>query len=112
MSLLYAAEATASQASPLSGFIPLILLFAIFYFFLIKPQKKKAAEHAKLVENLQVGDKVITAGGIYGIVDSFKADKQAALYLKIAENTKVLVEKSSISQVLKDSAVEAEIVKK
>ena len=103
MSLLYAqnAVATQPQQNPIAGFIPLILLFIIFYFFLIRPQKKKADEHKQMVDNLQIGDKIITAGGVYGVVDGFKTDNQQAVYVKIAENTKILIEKYSISKILK-----------
>ncbi|MCP4481554.1 MAG: preprotein translocase subunit YajC [bacterium] len=101
MSLLYAEAGvnTASQ-NPITGFIPLILLFVIFYFFLIRPQKKKADQHKLMVANIQVGDKVITSGGIYGQVDSFKSDLQSTVYVKISDSTKVLLEKNSISQVI------------
>lgn len=102
MSLLYAQEAAAAaQPNPITGFIPLILLFIIFYFFLIRPQKKKADQHKLMIENLQVGDKVITAGGVYGVIDSFKVDLQSAVYIKISDSTKILIEKNSISQILK-----------
>ena len=50
-------------------FIPLILIFVIFYFFLIRPQQKKAKEHKLMVENLKRGDKVVTTGGIVGTVE-------------------------------------------
>ena len=55
--------------SGIGQFIPLILIFVIFYFFLIRPQQKKAKEHKIMVENLKKGDKVITSGGIVGKVD-------------------------------------------
>ena len=50
-------------------FIPLILIFVIFYFFLIRPQQKKVKEHKQMVENLKRGDKVVTSGGIVGTVE-------------------------------------------
>ena len=55
--------------SGIGQFIPLILIFVIFYFFLIRPQQKKAKDHKIMVENLKRGDKVITSGGIVGKVD-------------------------------------------
>ncbi len=53
----------------ISSLIPLVLIFVIFYFFLIRPQQKKVKEHKKMVENLQRGDKVVTSGGIVGSIE-------------------------------------------
>jgi len=84
-----------------SGFaqlIPLILIFVIFYFFLIRPQQKKVKEHKLMVENLKRGDKVITSGGIIGtverIIDGDKAE------IAITDNVKVEVIKSTGIQAL------------
>ena len=57
------------SGSGIGQFIPLILIFVIFYFFLIRPQQKKVKDHKIMVENLKRGDKVVTAGGIVGTVD-------------------------------------------
>ena len=57
------------DSSGIGQFIPLILIFVIFYFFLIRPQQKKVKEHKLMVENLKRGDKVITSGGIIGTVE-------------------------------------------
>ena len=70
-------------------FIPLILIFVIFYFFLIRPQQKKAKEHKKMVEELKRGDKIITTGGIVGIVDRIIDNEK--IEVEIAENVKVEV---------------------
>ena len=79
-------------------FIPLILIFVIFYFLLIRPQQKRIKEHKAMVEALARGDDVVTAGGIVGkvarIVDGDKAE------IQISENVSVQVIKSTISQVL------------
>ena len=84
-----------------SGFaqlMPLILIFVIFYFFLIRPQQKKVKEHKLMVENLKRGDKVITSGGIIGtverIIDGDKAE------ISITDNVKVEVIKSTGIQAL------------
>ena len=66
--------------SGIGQFIPLILIFVIFYFFLIRPQQKKVKEHKAMVENLKRGDKVVTSGGIVGTVE------------RIIDNDKVEVE--------------------
>ena len=68
--------------SGIGQFIPLILIFVIFYFFLIRPQQKKVKEHKAMVENLKRGDKVVTSGGIVGtverIIDNDKVEVQIA----------------------------------
>ena len=69
-----------------SGFaqlIPLILIFVIFYFFLIRPQQKKVKEHKLMVENLKRGDKVITSGGIIGKVDRVMEDDRIELIKRL-----------------------------
>tara|TARA_S200000501_G_scaffold364225_1_gene396092 strand:- start:1601 stop:1888 length:288 start_codon:yes stop_codon:yes gene_type:complete len=68
-------------------FIPLILIFVIFYFFLIRPQQKKAKDHKKMVEELKRGDKVITSGGIIGTVERIIDNEK--IEVEIAENVKV-----------------------
>ena len=58
-----------SNASGIGQFIPLILIFVIFYFFLIRPQQKKVKEHKAMVQALKRGDKIVTSGGIVGIIE-------------------------------------------
>ena len=81
------------ESSGIGQFIPLILIFVIFYFFLIRPQQKKVKEHKAMVESLKKGDKVVTSGGITGtisrIVDNDKVE------VEIAENVKVEIVKST-----------------
>ena len=84
--------------SGIAQFIPLILIFVIFYFFLIRPQQKKVKDHKLMVDNLKRGDKVITSGGIVGtierIIDAEKAE------VSISDNVKVEVVKSTGIQAL------------
>lgn len=69
------APAAGGQAgSPLMTFMPLILMFVIFYFLLIRPQQKKQKEHKQMLDNLTRGDRVVTAGGLYGRVVEVKDD--------------------------------------
>ena len=79
-------------------FIPLILIFVIFYFFLIRPQQRKAKEHKKMVDELKRGDKVITTGGIIGTVDRIIDNEK--IELQISDNVKVEVIRSSGVQAL------------
>ena len=81
------------ESSGIGQFIPLILIFVIFYFFLIRPQQKKVKEHKLMVESLKRGDKVITSGGIVGtverIIDNDKVEVQ------ISENVVVEIIRST-----------------
>jgi preprotein translocase subunit YajC len=74
-------------------FIPLILIFVIFYFFLIRPQQKKAKEHKLMVESLKRGDKVITTGGIVGTVERIIDNEKVEV--NISENVNVEIVRSS-----------------
>jgi len=84
--------------SGIGQFIPLILIFIIFYFFLIRPQQKKAKEHKTMVENLKRGDKVVTSGGIVGSVERVIDNEKVEI--EIAENIKVEIVKSTGIQAL------------
>ena len=84
--------------SGIAQFIPLILIFVIFYFFLIRPQQKKVKDHKIMVENLKRGDKVITSGGIVGTIERIiDAEKAEVL---ISDNVKVEVVKATGIQAL------------
>ncbi len=79
-------------------FIPLILIFAIMYFLLIRPQQKKLKEHQQMVEALRRGDQVVTQGGLIGKVSKVKEDNE--IEVELAEGVRVRVVKSTIAQVL------------
>ena len=81
------------EGSGIGQFIPLILIFVIFYFFLIRPQQKKVKEHKAMVESLKRGDKVVTAGGITGTVERLIDNDKVEV--EIAENVKVEIVKST-----------------
>ena len=83
-------------------FIPLILIFVIFYFFLIRPQQKKAKEHKLMVEGLKRGDKVITSGGIVGTVERIIDNEKVEV--NISENVNVEIVRSSGIQGLANTA--------
>jgi len=80
-------------------FIPLILIFVIFYFFLIRPQQKKVKEHRDMVKNLKRGDEVITSGGIIGKVDRIFEDDR--IEVEIGDSVKVQVIRNTIQGHLK-----------
>ena len=101
---MFISQAFAQSASSGGGssfllqIAPLILIFAVFYFLLIRPQQKKMKEHKAMVAALAKGDKVITAGGLMGTIFKIEDDKIATI--EIAENVKVKVVRSTISEVI------------
>ena len=88
--------------SGIGQFIPLILIFVIFYFFLIRPQQKKAKDHKIMVANLKRGDKVVTSGGIVGTVERVMENDKAEI--QISENVNVEIVKSTGIQGLLNSS--------
>jgi preprotein translocase subunit YajC len=99
------AEGQAAPGGGLQSFLPLILIFVIFYFLLIRPQKQKQKKLRLQVEAMKVGDKVITAGGIHGLVTSVK---KQSVSVKVDNNVKIEFEKGSIATVIgKDSSAPA-----
>ena len=86
------------SGSGFAQFVPLILIFVIFYFFLIRPQQKKVKEHKSMVTALKRGDEVITSGGIVGTIERVHEDDK--IDLSISENVTVKVVKSTIQNLL------------
>ena len=82
------------QGGGLLGFLPLVLIFVIFYFLLIRPQQKRAKEQKEMLDNLKKGDKVITSGGEYGVIEEVKPN---TVIVKIAENVRVKYGKAYIA---------------
>ncbi len=93
---LLIATAASPEANPLISFAPLIFIFAIFYFLLIRPQQKRQQELQKVVDGIKKGDRVVTAGGIIGTVTSLQNDY---VVIKVGDNdnTKMEVLKSAIT---------------
>ncbi|KAF0674820.1 preprotein translocase subunit YajC [Profundibacterium mesophilum] len=92
------AQAAGGAGGAFASFIPLILIFAIMYFLLIRPQQKKAKQHQKMIEALRRGDQVVTAGGLIGKVSKVKEDGEVEV--ELAEGVKVRVLRGTIAQVL------------
>jgi len=88
--------AAAGGQSPMASLIPLILMFAIFYFLLIRPQQKKAKEHRAMMEALKKGDQVVTAGGIHGKIT---AVEETVVTLEIASGVNIKVNKGHIATI-------------
>ncbi|WP_371059338.1 preprotein translocase subunit YajC [Rhodosalinus sp. 5P4] len=85
-------------ASAFAQILPLILIFAIMYFLLIRPQQKRMKEHQKMVENLRRGDLVVTQGGLIGKITKVKDDNE--IEVELAEGVRVRVVQNTIAQVL------------
>lgn len=85
--------------SPLGIILPFIIIIGIFYFLLIRPQKKQQKKHQEMIENLKKKDRVITSGGIHGNIVNIKHN---SVILKIEKDTKIEIQKSSISRVLEE----------
>lgn len=102
--------ATTTPAAPQSGlisFLPLVVIFVIFYFLLIRPQLKKAKEQQVMLNNIKIGNNVCTMSGIIGKVRKID-DKESIVFLEIAEDVNIKILKASISQLL-DSQKLAEL---
>lgn len=97
----YAQAAGAGAGGTISFLVPMVLIFVIFYFLLIRPQQKRQKEHKSMVENLRRGDHVVTGGGILGRVTRVKEGEE--IEIEIAENTRVKVYRSTIQAVLSKS---------
>ena len=100
MNLAYAMgnQAASGQGGQIMAFLPLILLFAVFYFLLIRPQQKRAKTHKTFMENLKKGDKVVTSGGLYGTITGVTDD---AVTIEIAEKVRVRILKSAVADYAK-----------
>ena len=84
------------QTSSFGAFIPLIIMFAIFYFLLIRPQQKKAKQHKQILSSLKKGDRVISSGGLHGVVTGLSDD---VVTMEIAPKIRVKISRVSISGV-------------
>jgi len=98
-------EGGAGGAGPLMQFLPLIVIFVIFYFLLIRPQQKRAKDHRNFLESLQRGTEVVTAGGLIGRITGLT---EKVVTLEIADNVKVKVNRAQIAGLGPTSKTEKE----
>ena len=89
-------QAGGQQGGGFEGIIMLVLMFAIFYFLLIRPQQKRAKQHKELVNNLKQGDQVVSAGGIHGKIVSVE---ESVVTLEVATGVKIKMNRSAITEV-------------
>jgi preprotein translocase subunit YajC len=93
------AEAAAQEGFSFSSFVPLILIFGIFYFLIIRPQSKKHQMHQQMVSGLKVGNKIVTSGGISGVVKDV-LEKENQFEIEIAENVRVKILRQHVSELV------------
>jgi preprotein translocase subunit YajC len=100
------AQAQTGSPGPMPGggigpfFVPLIFIFIIMYFVMIRPQKKRQEQQQKLVSSLKTGDRVVTNAGIHGLISNVK---ETTVLVKVADNVKIEIDKSAITNVLKEA---------
>jgi len=83
-----------------SFFVPLIFIFIIMYFVMIRPQKKRQEQQKQLIASLKTGDRVVTTAGIHGLISNVK---ETTVLVKVADNVKIEIDKSAITNVLKEA---------
>ncbi len=103
------AAADPNAGSPIMGFLPLIFIFAIFYFLMIRPQQKKYRAHQETLKTLKKGDKVITAGGIIGTISKVEDD---IIFVDIADAVTVQVARQSVTDIIGDKPKPATVATK
>ena len=89
------------SGSGFSAFIPLILMFVIFYFLLIRPQQKKAKEHREMITNLKKGDRIISSGGLYGTVTGMD---DTTLTVEISDKVRVKMARGNVASVIRPTS--------
>ncbi len=99
-----APEAAAAGPGGLASFLPLIILFAVFYFLLIRPQSKRAKEHKNMVASLAKGDEVVTNGGILGTITDIDENY---VTLKIADNVDIKIQRPSVSALVPKGTIQS-----
>lgn len=88
--------------NPLMNLVPIVAIFAIFYFLLIRPQQKQQAEHDKMLKELKPGDKVLTSGGLYGTITGFRGED---LEVQFSQTVKLTLARSAVARVVSTDAV-------
>lgn len=100
----YAQAAAGGDTTGLMGFLPIILMFVILYFLMIRPQMKRQKEHKQVLDNLQKGDEVVAAGGVVGRIS--KVSEQF-VQLEIAPNTEISVQKAAVQTLLPKGTIKS-----
>jgi preprotein translocase subunit YajC len=90
-----------TNVNPLINLFPLVLVFVIFYFLIIRPQKTREKEHQKMLSNLEKNDEVVTSGGIHGVIVNVKDN---TFILRVDDNAKIEVDKNCVAHLKKKNA--------
>jgi preprotein translocase subunit YajC len=99
-----------TQGNPIISLLPIVAIFIIFYFLLIRPQQKQQKAHDKMLEGLKKGDKILTSGGFYGTIVGIKGSD---LEVRFAENVKLTVARHAVAKLISsESENEAELASK
>lgn len=93
----YAQGSPTTGSNPLIGFLPIILIIVILYFLMILPQQRRQKKHNQMLNEIKKGDRIVLSGGIYGIITNVK---ERTFMVKVAENTEIEIEKTSIAHKL------------
>ncbi len=106
LSTIFAQQLPIAQTQPaapslFSSLMPFLLIIVVMYFFMIRPQQKRQKAHRMLIENLKTGDDIVTSGGLYGTVAGID-EKKSTLWIKIAENVKIKIDRGSVSRVISE----------
>ncbi|MEL6870370.1 MAG: preprotein translocase subunit YajC [Pseudomonadota bacterium] len=104
ISTAWAQGAPPAQQSPLGFFVPMIILFVAFWFLLIRPQQKRQKKHREMIDAVKVGDEVLTAGGLLGII---KDTSEQFVTVEFADNVVLKVQRHTITAVLPKGTVDA-----
>ncbi|MEI7933617.1 MAG: preprotein translocase subunit YajC [Chlorobiaceae bacterium] len=105
LSLLLFAPPVAGQAAPnpLIQIVPLVLIFVVFYFFMIRPQQKKQKDREKVLDSLKRGDKIVTIGGVHGTVAGIDTEKKTVL-VQVNDSTKITFDRTAIANIDKQDS--------
>ncbi len=98
------ASSPAPAGNPLASFVPIILIFVIMYFVMIRPQMRRQKQQQQLVSALKTGDRVVTASGIHGMISNVK---DSTVIVKVADNVKIEMEKSAVTNVVRPQEAKA-----
>jgi preprotein translocase subunit YajC len=104
ISTAYAQAAAPTDAGGLMGFLPIVLMFVLLYFMLIRPQMKRAKDHKLMIEALEKGAEVVTSGGIVGRITKMS---DAYINLEIAPNTEIVIQKQAVQTLLPKGTMKA-----
>lgn len=98
--MLFAPPTGGQTPNPFIQLVPLVLIFVVFYFFMIRPQQKKQKDREQVLDSIKRGDRVVTIGGIHGTVAGIETEKKTVL-VQVADNLKIKFERSAIANIEK-----------